>query len=159
MRVKLHYFKFRPMGFVFSYSKRMSNNFNHMVSILKYCAADKEVASATGIGFDVGVLYSPRENWFVAANAQDWHYSYSVVKTGTKRINFTNSLKLGTAYFIDLFQGRFGTDYGCGCTLWNRPILASIAHLGPISFDPHMGLNSIIKTLLHYALVTAMWSN
>jgi Uncharacterised protein family (UPF0164) len=134
---KITYFNSADWALYFTYSKRMSNNLTYGIN-LKILRRGLEVASATGIGFDVGVLYSPRENWFVAANAQDVTTTLLAWSTGTNEL-ISPTLKLGTAYFIDLFQGRFAPTMDVDVRFENRQF-ASIAHLGPISFDPHLGI-------------------
>ena len=115
----------------------MSNDLTYGIN-LKILRRGLEVASATGIGFDIGVLYSPRENWFVAANVQDVTTTLVAWSTGTNEL-ISPTLKLGTAYFLNLFNGRFAPTIDVDIRFENRQF-ASIAHLGPISFDPHMGL-------------------
>jgi hypothetical protein len=134
---KVTYFNSADWALYFTYSKRASNNLIYGIN-LKILRRGLEVASATGIGFDIGVLYSPRENWFVAANVQDVTTTLIAWSTGTNEL-ISPTLKLGTAYFIDLFQGRFAPTIDIDVRFENRHF-ASIAHLGPISFDPHMGL-------------------
>jgi hypothetical protein len=134
---KVTYFNSADWALYFTYSKRVSNNLTYGIN-LKILRRGLEVASATGIGFDIGVLYSPRENWFVAANMQDVTTTLVAWSTGTNEL-ISPTLKLGTAYFIDLFQGRFAPTIDVDVRFENRQF-ASIAHLGPISFDPHMGL-------------------
>jgi hypothetical protein len=134
---KVTYFNSADWALYFTYSKRVSNNLTYGIN-LKILRRGLEVASATGIGFDIGVLYSPRENWFVAANVQDVTTTLIAWTTGTNEL-ISPTLKLGTAYFIDLFQGRFAPTIDVDVRFENRQF-ASIAHLGSISFDPHMGL-------------------
>jgi len=134
---KITYFNSADWALYFTYSKRVSNNLTYGIN-LKILRRGLEVASATGIGFDIGILYSPRENWFVAANVQDVTTTLLAWTTGTNEL-ISPTLKLGTAYFIDLFQGRFAPTVDVDVRFENRQF-ASIAHLGPISFDPHMGL-------------------
>ena len=134
---KVTYFNSADWALYFTYSKRVSDDLTYGIN-LKILRRGLEVASATGIGFDIGVLYSPRENWFVAANMQDVTTTLVAWSTGTNEL-ISPTLKLGTAYFIDLFQGRFAPTIDVDVRFENRQF-ASIAHLGPISFDPHMGL-------------------
>jgi hypothetical protein len=134
---KITYFNSADWALYFTYSKRVSYNLTYGIN-LKILRRGLEVASATGIGFDIGLLYSPRENWFVAANVQDVTTTLIAWSTGTNEL-ISPTLKLGTAYFIDLFQGRFSPTFDVDVRFENRQF-ASIAHLGPISFDPHMGL-------------------
>jgi hypothetical protein len=134
---KITYFNAADWALYFSYSKRLSENLTCGIN-LKILRCDLEVASATGIGFDLGALYSPRENWFVAANLQDVTSTLIAWSNGTNEL-ISPTFKLGTVYFIDLFQGRFAPTLDVDVRFENRRY-ASIAHLGPVSFDPHMGL-------------------
>jgi len=134
---KVTYFNSADWALYFTYSKRVSNDLTYGIN-LKILRRGLEVASATGIGFDIGVLYSPRENWFVAANVQDVTTTLVAWSTGTNEL-ISPTLKLGTAYFLNLFNGRFAPTIDVDIRFENRQF-ASIAHLGPISFDPHMGL-------------------
>lgn len=134
---KVTYFNSADWALYFTYSKRVSDNLTYGIN-LKILRRGLEVASATGIGFDIGVLYSPRENWFVAANVQDVTTTLIAWSTGTNEL-ISPTLKLGTVYFINLFNGRFAPTVDVDIRFENRQF-ASIAHLGPISFDPHMGL-------------------
>jgi hypothetical protein len=142
---KVTYFNSADWALYFTYSKRVSNNLTYGIN-LKILRRGLEVASATGIGFDIGVLYSPRENWFVAVNVQDVTTTLIAWSTGTNEL-ISPTLKLGTAYFIDLFQGRFAPTIDVDIRFENRQF-ASIAHLGPISFDPHMGLEFDYKNTI-----------
>ena len=87
--------------------------------------------------------HSPAENWFVAANAQDITTTLIAWSTGTDEL-ITPTLKVGTAYFIDLFGGRFAPTADIDTRFENRQF-ASVAHLGPVSFDPHVGLEFDFK--------------
>jgi hypothetical protein len=99
--------------------------------------------SATGVGFDVGLLFSPANNWYVAANAQDITTTLVAWSTGTNEL-ISPTLKVGTAYFLDLFGGRFAPTADVDIRFENRQF-ASIANLGPVSFDPHLGLEFDFK--------------
>jgi Uncharacterised protein family (UPF0164) len=140
---KVTYFNSADWALYFTYSKRVSNNLTYGIN-LKILRRGLEVASATGIGFDIGVLFSPRENWFVAANVQDVTTTLVAWSTGTNEL-ISPTLKLGTACFIDMFQGRFSPTIDVDVRFENRQF-ASIANLGPISFDPHMGLEFDYKS-------------
>jgi hypothetical protein len=134
---KVTYFNSADWALYFSYSKRISDNLTYGIN-LKLLRRGLEVASATGVGFDIGVLYSPRENWFVAANVQDVTTTLIAWSTGTNEL-ISPTLKLGTVYFFDFFKGRFAPTIDVDVRFENRQF-ASIAHLGQISFDPHLGL-------------------
>jgi hypothetical protein len=131
------YFNSADWALYFTYSKRVSYSFSYGIN-LKILHRGLEASSASGIGFDIGVLYSPRENWFVAANVQDVTTTLVAWTTGTNEL-ISPMLKLGTVYFVNLFDGRFAPTIDVDIRFENRQF-ASVAHLGPISFDPHMGL-------------------
>jgi hypothetical protein len=134
---KTTYFNTADWALYFTYSKRISHDFSYGIN-LKILHRGLEVASATGIGFDIGVLYSPEDNWFVAANAQDVTTTLLAWTNGTNEL-VSPTLKLGTVYFVNLFNGRFAPTIDVDIRFENRQF-ASVGHLGPISFDPHMGL-------------------
>jgi hypothetical protein len=134
---KVTYFNSADWAVYFTYSKRVSYELSYGIN-LKLLRRGLESASATGIGFDIGVLYSPSMNWFVAANLQDVTTTLVAWSTGTNEL-ISPTLKLGTACFLNLFDGRFAPTVDVDIRFENRQY-ASIAHLGSISFDPHLGL-------------------
>lgn len=134
---KITYFNAAEWAMYISYAKRLSSDLSCGIN-LKILHHNLEVATATGIGFDIGALYTLRENWFVAANLQDVTSTLVSWSNGTNEL-ISPTLKLGTAYFIDLFHGRFAPTFDVDVRFENRQF-ASVAHLGPVSFDPHIGL-------------------
>jgi hypothetical protein len=136
------YFNSADWIFYFTYSKQVSAKLNYGIN-LKLLRRSILNGSATGIGFDIGVLYMLKENWFVAANAQDITTTLVAWSTGTNEL-ISPTLKLGTACFFDLFGGRFAPTFDVDVRFENRKF-ASIAHIGPISFDPHAGLEFDFK--------------
>ncbi len=136
------YFNSADWAIYFSYSKRVSSQFMYGVN-LKLLKRSLLNGSATGIGFDVGLLYLLKENWYVAANAQDITTTLVAWSTGTNEL-ISPTLKLGTAYFFNLFNGRFAPTFDVDIRFENRKF-ASVANLGPISFDPHAGLEFDFK--------------
>jgi len=134
---KITYFNSADWAIYFTYAKRTANGlmYGANVKILRRTMAEY---SATGVGFDIGLLYSPIENLYIAANAQDITTTLVAWSTGTNEL-ISPTLKLGTAYFFNFLGGRFAPAVDIDVRFENRRY-ASIAHLGPISFDPHMGL-------------------
>jgi len=139
---KILYFNSADWAFYFTYAQNTSSSlmFGFNLKVLRRTMAE---FSATGIGFDIGMLYSPADNWYVAANAQDITTTLVAWSTGTNEL-ISPTLKLGTAYFIDLFGGRFAPTMDVDVRFENRRF-ASIANLGPVSFDPHLGLEFDFK--------------
>jgi hypothetical protein len=139
---KISYFNAADWALYASYAKRVSDDFSYGINV-KILRRNLSVASATGIGFDIGALYSPLEDWFVAANIQDVTTTLIAWSTGTNEL-ISPTLKLGTVYFFDFLSGRFAPTIDVDVRFENRRY-ASIAHLGPISLDPHYGLEFDFK--------------
>lgn len=134
---QISYFNAADWAFYLTYAKQHSPTLQYgaNVKLIRRSLADQ---SAMGIGFDVGVLYSPLPNLLLGANAQD--VTTTLVAWGTGRNELVSpTLKLGGAYFIELFGGRFAPALDVDVRFEGRKF-ASTAHLGPISFDPHVGL-------------------
>jgi hypothetical protein len=56
-------------------------------------------------------------------------------------------MKIGTAYFIEAFGGRFAPAIDFDVRFEGRKY-SSLAHLGPVSFDLHSGLEFQFKSLV-----------
>ncbi len=99
--------------------------------------------SATGIGFDIGFLFSPARNLYVGINAQDITTTLVAWSNGTNEL-ISPTVKIGTTYSFELLSGRFAPTVDVDTRFENRQF-SSTAHLGPISFDPHAGLEFDFK--------------
>lgn len=134
---QISYFNAADWAIYVTYAKQASSTLQYgaNVKLIRRSLAEQ---SATGIGFDLGVLYSPLPNLFLGANAQD--VTTTLIAWGTGRNELVSpTLKLGTAYCIELFGGRFAPAFDVDVRFENRKY-ASTASLGAISFDPHVGL-------------------
>jgi hypothetical protein len=134
---KITYFNSADWAIYFTYAQRSASGLLYGVNV-KVLRRTMAEYSATGVGFDIGLLYSPMENLYVAVNAQDITTTLVAWSNGTNEL-ISPTLKIGSAYFFNLFGGRFAPTVDIDVRFENRRY-ASIAHLGPISFDPHMGL-------------------
>lgn len=134
---KITYFNATDWAFYFTYAKRSSSAFMYGANI-KIIRRNLAGESATGIGFDVGALYSPIPDLFLGVNAQDVTTTLVAWSTGRNEL-VSPTLKIGGAYFIDFLGGRFAPALDVDVRFENRQF-ASVANLGPISFDPHAGL-------------------
>jgi hypothetical protein len=139
---KISYFNSADWAVYLTYAQRTSSSLMYGFN-LKVIRRTLAEYSATGLGFDIGMLYSPAENWFVAINAQDITTTLVAWSTGTNEL-ISPTLKAGTAYFIDCFGGRFAPTMDVDIRFENRQF-ASFANLGPVSFDPHVGLEFDFK--------------
>ena len=142
---KVKYFNNADWAVYFSYAKKLTDNFSYGAN-LKIIRRDMEVASATGIGFDVGVRYSPYDNLMLGANVQDVTTTLVAWNNGTNEL-ITPTLKLGSAYFIDALSGRFTPAFDVDVRFENRQS-ASNAHIGAVSFDFHGGLEYEYKSVV-----------
>jgi hypothetical protein len=142
---KITYFNSADWAIYFTYARRSVRGLMYGIN-LKVLRRSMVEYSATGIGFDIGLLYSPAEHWYVAANVQDVTTTLVSWSTGTNEL-ISPTLKLGTAYFFELFSGRFSPTMDVDIRFENRRF-ASIAHLGPISVDPHLGLEFDYKNTI-----------
>lgn len=134
---KITYFSAADWALYFTYAKQSSPGlmYGANVKIIRRSLAGE---SATGIGFDVGALYSPVPDLFLGVNAQDITTTLVAWSTGEKEL-ISPTLKIGGAYFINLYGVRFAPALDVDVRFENRQF-ASVAHLGPVSFDPHAGL-------------------
>lgn len=101
--------------------------------------------NGTGIGFDLGVLYLPFEKLSLGANLQDATTTLVAWNTGTNDL-ISPTLKIGAAYYVELFNGRLTPAVGADVRFENRRYSA-VANLGPVSFDPQAGIEFDYNTL------------
>lgn len=134
---KVTYFNAADWAFFFSYAKRATASLSYGASV-KVIRRDLADQSATGIGFDVGLLYSPAENLFIGANAQDITTTLLAWTTGRNEL-ISPTIKMGAAYLLSALNGQFAPTVDIDMRFENRRF-ASAAHVGPISLDPHVGL-------------------
>lgn len=134
---KISYFNTADWAVYFTYAKRSSSTLQYgaNVKLIRRSIADQ---SATGIGFDIGALYSPHPNLLLGINAQDITTTLVAWSTGRNEL-VSPTLKIGGAYFFDFLGGRFAPALDVDMRFENRGF-ASTAHAGPVSFDPHAGL-------------------
>jgi len=101
--------------------------------------------SAFGIGFDIGAYYSPMENLMLGANVQDVTTTFVAWSTGRNEL-ITPTAKVGAAYQLEFFGGRILPAVDLDIRFENRRY-ASQFNIGPISFDPHFGMEYSYKNL------------
>ncbi|MCK9425005.1 MAG: PorV/PorQ family protein [Ignavibacteriaceae bacterium] len=101
--------------------------------------------TAFGIGFDVGAYYSPMENLMLGANVQDITTTFVAWSTGRNEL-ITPTAKVGAAYQLDFFGGKILPAVDLDIRFENRRF-ASQFNIGPVSFDPHFGMEYSYKNL------------
>ena len=142
---RVTYFNAADWALFFTYSKREADYFSYGANI-KLIRRDLADHSATGIGFDVGALYMPFDRLAVGLNLQDVTTTLLAWDTGRNEL-ISPTMKLGSAVFIDLFGGRFAPAVDLDIRFEGRQF-ASIAHVGPVSIDPHLGGEFQLKNLV-----------
>ncbi len=133
---KITEFSDQDWAFYLSFSKKHSENFYYGASI-KIIRRDIAEYSANGIGFDVGAIYIPFENFSVGANLQDITTTLVAWNTGRNEL-ISPTAKIGAAYGLDILNGRLTPALDFDVRFENRRY-ASTFHLGAVSFDMHAG--------------------
>jgi hypothetical protein len=131
------YFNAADWAFYFTYSRKESESFSYGANV-KFIRRELGENSATGIGFDAGIRFIPFENAVIGVNLQDITTTLLAWDTGTNEL-ISPTMKVGTAYGIDAFDGRFTPVVDFDVRFEDRQY-ASTANLGPVSFDIHSGL-------------------
>lgn len=145
---KITEFSNQDWAFYLTFAKRQSESFYWGANI-KIIRRDIAEFSATGIGFDVGAFYSPLENLYLGANAQDVTTTLVAWSTGRNEL-VSPTLKLGSAYKypVEFLGGYLMPALDFDVRFENRQF-ASNFNLGPVSFDMHAGLEINIKNLVY----------
>jgi hypothetical protein len=142
---KVTYFNAANWAFYFTYAKRESETFSYGANI-KLIREDMAEFGATGVGFDVGLLYRPMERLFLGANLQDITTTLIAWNTGRKEL-IRPTVKVGSAYFLDALGGTFAPAVDVDVRFENRRY-SSMFHLGAVSFDVHSGLEYQFRKLV-----------
>ena len=140
----IYYFNSADWAIYVSYARKVNDQFSYGAN-LKIVRREMDIASATGIGFDVAARYSPYKNLVFGGNFQDVTTTLIAWSTGTEEL-ILPTLKLGSAYFIDALSGRFAPAVDVDVRFENRKS-ASNAHIGAMSFDFHSGLEFDFKNI------------
>ncbi|HOJ18484.1 MAG TPA: PorV/PorQ family protein [Ignavibacteriaceae bacterium] len=142
---KITEFSNQDWAFYLTGAKRISENLmlGANVKIISRSIAE---FSAWGVGFDVGALYTPMENLMLGVNVQDVTTTLVAWSTGRNEL-ISPTLKIGGAYGYDVIWGfRVMPALDFDIRFENRQF-ASQFNIGPVSFDPHAGLEIAYKSL------------
>jgi hypothetical protein len=142
---RVTYFNAADWALYFTYSHRQTETFSYGANV-KLIRRDLAEYSAMGIGFDIGFLYNPFENLSFGANLQDITTTLVAWNTGRNDL-ISPTVKIGSAYFIDLLGGRIAPAADFDIRFENRQS-ASEAHIGPVSFDFHGGMEYEFRNLI-----------
>jgi hypothetical protein len=142
---RVTYFNAADWALYFTYSHRQTETFSYGANV-KLLRRDLAEYSAMGIGFDIGFWYSPYENLAFGANLQDITTTLVAWNTGRNEL-ISPTVKLGSAYFVDLLGGRIAPAVDFDIRFENRQS-ASAAHIGPVSLDVHGGMEYEFRNLI-----------
>ncbi|RJP73570.1 MAG: type IX secretion system membrane protein PorP/SprF [Ignavibacteriales bacterium] len=131
-------------AFFFTFAKKYSDDFYYGANV-KFIIRDIAEYSAYGVGFDVGAWYTPMEKLYLGANLQDITTTLVAWSTGRNEL-ITPTAKIGAAYQFDFSFGRIMPAVDFDVRFENRKF-ASQFNIGPVSFDPHFGLEYGFKNL------------
>ena len=143
---RVTYFNAADWALYLTYARAYSENFSYGANV-KLIRRELGDHSATGIGFDVGVWYTPFENLLLGANLQDVTTTFLAWDTGTNEL-VSPTMKVGSAYLIEALGGRFAPAVDFDVRFENRRSAASLAHVGPVSVDLHAGMEFQFKDLI-----------
>jgi hypothetical protein len=142
---RVTYFNAADWALYFTYSHRQTPTFSYGANV-KLIRRDLAEYSAMGIGFDIGFWYTPFENLAFGANLQDITTTLVAWNTGRNEL-ISPTVKLGSAYFVDLLGGRIAPAADVDIRFENRRS-ASEAHIGPVSLDLHGGMEYEFRHLI-----------
>ncbi len=141
---KITEFSNTDWAFYFTFAKRQSDNFSWGANI-KVIRRDIAEFGATGIGFDVGALYSPMDNLYLGANLMDITTTLVAWDTGRNEL-ISPTAKVGAAYSLDILGGKITPVLDFDIRFENRKF-ASNFNLGPVSFDVRTGVEYNFKDI------------
>jgi len=142
---KITEFSNTDWAFFFTFAKKQSDNFFWGANV-KFIRRDIAEFSATGIGFDVGAIYIPYENFTIGANLMDVTTTLLAWDTGRNEL-ISPTAKLGTAYKMYILGGRFTPALDFDVRFENRQSSANF-NVGPVSFDARFGLEYSYKDII-----------
>jgi hypothetical protein len=137
-------FSDQDWAFYLTFAKHHSEDFYYGVNV-KLIKRDIAEYNAFGVGFDVGALYSPFENFHLGVNLQDITTTLVAWNTGRNEL-ITPTSKIGAAYMVEFFGGKFTPALDFDVRFENRRF-ASNFNVGPVSFDMHAGFEYNFKNL------------
>ncbi|MEW6510439.1 MAG: PorV/PorQ family protein [Bacteroidota bacterium] len=144
---RVTFFNAADWAVYFSYSRKVAEDFSYGANV-KLIRRELGDHGATGIGFDVAAWYMPFDNLMLGANVQDVTTTFLAWDTGTNEL-ISPTMKVGSAYLIDLFGGRLAPAVDFDVRFENRRS-ASTMHLGGISLDLHAGMEFQFRDIVAF---------
>lgn len=144
-RTKITEFSNTDWAFFLTFAKRYSSKFYWGANV-KFIRRDIAEFAATGIGFDIGAVYMPYKDFAIGANLMDATTTLLAWDTGRNEL-ISPTLKIGTAYSFYFLGGAITPAVDFDLRFENRQT-ASVANLGPVSFDPRLGIEYNFKNIV-----------
>ena len=142
---KITEFSNTDWAFFLTFAKKQSDNFYWGANV-KFIRRDIAEYGATGIGFDIGAIYSPYENLNIGANLMDVTTTLLAWDNGRNEL-ISPTAKMGASYQIYFLGGRFTPAVDFDVRFENRRSSANF-NLGPISLDVRMGMEFSYKEVV-----------
>jgi len=125
-------------AFLASYAHRSSDDLSYGVSV-KLIRRSVAEFTATGIGFDAGVLYQPVADLRLAAVVSDVTTTLVAWSTGHTEL-ISPGIRTGAAYSLSLDDLRLTVTPAVECAIrFEGRGASAAASIGPVSFDPSAG--------------------
>lgn len=141
---KITKFNTTDYAFLLTYAKKHSDKLSYGAN-LKVIRRNIAEESAWGLGFDVGLAYSPITNLLLGANLMDITTTYLSWTTGKKEL-ISPTVKIGGGYQIPFLKGMVTPAVDFDVRFENRRASAN-ANLGAVSFDLHAGIEYSYQSL------------
>lgn len=142
---KITFFSSTDIAVIGSYAKRYSDNFSYGANV-KFIRRSIGSTYGTGIGFDVGAMYLPFNNFRLGANLQNATTTVVAWTTGTTEL-LTPTLATGVAYSLSVGPVTAMPALDLLFNIDNMQS-SSTVHLGPLSADLRVGAEINYKNVI-----------
>ena len=134
---RITYFNAADWALFVSYGMKASDRLTYgfTAKVLRRSIAE---FSATGLGFDAGILYRPTDNILLGATAQDVTTTFLAWSTGRTEL-ISPTLRTGAAVILTTGSFRVIPTVECAIRAENRGAISAIS-IGPVSLDPAAGV-------------------
>ncbi len=142
---KITFFSATDVAVIGSYAKRYSENFAYGANV-KFIRRSIGSTYGTGIGFDVGALYTPFTNFSLGANLQNATTTIVAWTTGTTEV-LAPTLAAGAAYRFSVGPASIMPAVDLLFNVDNMGS-SSTVHVGPLSADLRAGAEVSYKNII-----------
>jgi len=131
------YFDAADYAFIFSYAAQSSYEMSYGVSAKILHRSIGDIATAWGVGFDIGGQYTLRNGLMLGVSLQDVTTTFLAWDTGENEL-IAPTLKLGSAYAFRFLFGKISLAADSDVRFEGRKESAAFS-VGQASFDFHVG--------------------